>query len=51
MTCPTVISRRDEDCELTRGYLASGGFRCIPEGWRNGRDDRRFRAEVWLPNA
>jgi hypothetical protein len=58
MTCPAVISRHYEAREQAWDYLASRGFRRIPEGWRNGRwiarvgrDDHGFWVEVWLPNA
>ncbi|HUA56427.1 MAG TPA: hypothetical protein VMB81_29865 [Candidatus Sulfotelmatobacter sp.] len=56
MTCPAMINRRYGTRDAAWGYLASRGFACGLEGWRNGRwlarvdrDGRSFRVQVWLP--
>ena len=58
MTCPAAINRRYETREQAAGYLASRGFLCLVEGWRNGRwmarvsrDDDGFQVEAWLPSG
>jgi hypothetical protein len=55
MSCPAKIERRYQTRDAARGYLASRGFACGLEGWRNGRwtarigrDGNGFRVEVWL---
>jgi hypothetical protein len=56
MTCPATISRRYGTRDAAWGYLASRGFSCSLEGWRNGRwmarvarDRSGFVVDVWLP--
>ena len=56
MTCQATISRHYQTHNEAWGYLASRGFSCGLEGWRNGRwiarigrDGGGFRVEVWLP--
>jgi hypothetical protein len=56
MTCPAVINRRYEARDAAWEYLASRGFACGLEGWRNGRwrarvdrDRNGYRVQVWLP--
>jgi hypothetical protein len=58
MACPAAITRRYDNDEQVREYLASRGFQRTPRGWRNGRwigrvsrDDGGFWVEVWLPAA
>ena len=58
MTYPPVINHRYLTREQAWGYLASRGFTCGPQGWRNGRwmarvsrDHHAFCLEVWLPTA
>ena len=57
MTCPAAIHRHYQTRAEAWGYLASRGFRCCPEGWRNGRwvarvsrDRHEIFVEVWLPS-
>ena len=57
MTCLPEINRRYETRHEAWEYLASRGFSCDMEGWRNGRwlaqvehDDRSFNVKVWLPS-
>lgn len=58
MTCPAEIIRRYPTRDEAWAYLASRGFSCGSEGWRNGRwvarigrDDNGFWVAVWLPLA
>jgi len=58
VSCAAKIDRRFQTREDARGYLASRGFSCGLEGWRNGRwtarigrDGSGFRVEVWLLSA
>ena len=55
MTCAAEINRRYDTRDAAWSYLASRGFACRGEGWRNGRwhaavgrDGLGFRVRAWL---
>jgi hypothetical protein len=56
MTCPAEINLRYHTRDEAWAYLASRGFSCGTEGWRNGRwiahvgrDGTGFKVRAWLP--
>ncbi|HUA52201.1 MAG TPA: hypothetical protein VMB81_08550 [Candidatus Sulfotelmatobacter sp.] len=57
MTYPAEINRRYDSRDAAWSYLASRGFACGLEGWRNGRwrasigrDGAAFQVRAWLPS-